>query len=97
MAVSITYPDKILAGLHQSYTVTSDEGEPKARILVGGREIPSRVIVLGPPKTALESTTTVLKYKVTFLLPDDSAGGTMTVQLQAGGSKVEDTKPIVEA
>ncbi len=96
MALSINYADKILAGLHQSYTITSDEGPPAAQVSVEGREIPCRVIRLGPPKGATESTTKVMKYKITFLLPEDSAGKNMTVKLQAGASKVEDTKPITQ-
>jgi hypothetical protein len=96
MALNINYADKILAGLHQSYTITSDEGPPAAKVLVDGRELPLRIIPLGPPKGAPESTTAVMKYKITFLLPEDSAGKTLVVQLQAGATKVEDSKPITE-
>ena len=94
MALDINYADKILAGVSQSYTLTSDEGAPRGRVLVAGKEIPHRVIPLGPPKDALESTTPVMKYKVSFLLPEDSTGKTMTLQFQAGSSKIEDAKPI---
>jgi hypothetical protein len=96
MALSINYTDKILAGLNQSYTITSDEGAPAAQVSVEGREIPFRLIRLGPPKDAKESTTKVMKYKISFLLPEDSAGKNLIVKLQAGSSKVEDTKPITE-
>ena len=37
MAVSINVSDKVLAGLNQSYTITSDSGEPSGQVAVGGR------------------------------------------------------------
>jgi len=97
MALRATYPDKIIAGLHQSYTLLSEDGPPSGRILVDGKDVPFRLIPLGPPKSAAESTTTTMKYKVTFLLPDDSAGKTLSVQFAAGSSRIEESKPIVQS
>lgn len=96
MALDINYPDKILAGLNQSYTLTSDEGPPAGKIHIDGKTLSHRVIPLGAPKDAKESTTSVMKYKVSFLLPGDSAGKSVTFQFQAGQSKVEESKPITE-
>lgn len=95
MALSINYPDKILAGVHQSYTATSDEGEPSGKVVLAGQELPFRVIRLGPPKTAEVSTTPEMKYKITFLLPEDSAGKSVQLQFQAGSSSVDDSKEII--
>ncbi len=97
MALSINYPDKILAGVHQSYTITSDEGEPAGKVVLGNEELPFRVFRLGAPKTADVSTTPVVKYKITFLLPENSAGKSVHLQMQAGASKVDDSKEIVES
>jgi hypothetical protein len=97
MSLTINYPDKILAGLNQSYTFVSDEGAPRGRITLEGKELPHRVIPLGPPKDAKESTTTTFKYKVSFLLPKGSAGKNFSLQFQAGSSKVDDSKPITES
>ena len=96
MTIHLNYPDKILAGLHQSYTLTSDEGAPAGTVELDGKEIPHRVIRLGPPKTALESTTPVVKYKIAFLLPEDCAGKTLTLRFQAGSSKIDETKQVIE-
>ncbi|MBI4605142.1 MAG: hypothetical protein HY721_24525 [Planctomycetes bacterium] len=97
MSLSINYPDKIIAGLNQSYTVVSDEGPPKGKVQVDGKDVPHRVIPLGAPKDSKVSTTPVMKYKVTFLIPQGSAGKSLVLQLQAGSSKVEETKPITES
>jgi hypothetical protein len=94
--VEINYPDKILAGVNQSYTITTDEGSPRGTVQVDGQDLPHRVIPLGPPKDALVSTTPVMKYKVSFLLPAGSVGKSVTLRFQAGSSRVEDTKPITE-
>ncbi len=94
MALSINFPDKILAGVHQSYTVTSDEGSPSGTIDVGGRELDHRLIRLGPPKDAAESTTPVMKYKVTFLLPEDAAGKSVQLKFRAGVSTVEESREV---
>jgi hypothetical protein len=97
MTLEINYPDKILAGVNQSYTITTDEGAPRGTVQVAGQDVPHRVIALGPPKDALVSTTPVMKYKVSFLLPAGSAGKDVTLRFQAGSSSVEDTKPITES
>ncbi len=95
MALSINYPDKVLAGVHQSYTVTSDEGAPSGRVVLAGRELPFRLVRLGAPKTAEVSTTPEVKYKITFLLPDDAAGKSVQLQFAAGSSKVDDSRDII--
>jgi len=97
MSLSINYPDKILSGLNQSYTLTSDEGPPSGRIRIDAQELPHRVIPLGPPKDSLVSTTPVMKYKVSFLLPRDSAGKSVTFEFRAGSTTVEESKPITES
>ena len=95
MAIRINFPDKVIAGLHQSYTVTSDEGPPRANLRLGSDELPHRLVPLGPPKEA-ESTTKVMKYKITFFLPEGPAGKTLGVSLEGGGARVEESKPVVE-
>jgi hypothetical protein len=97
MALSINYPDKILAGLNQSYTLTSDEGPPAGQVQIEGQALPHRVIPLGPPKDAKVSTTPVMKYKVSFLLPQGTAGKQVVLAFQAGASRVEESKPITES
>jgi len=96
MSLTINFPDKILAGLNQSYTLLSDEGAPSGRVAVEGKELPHRVIPLGPPKDAKESTTPLFKYKVSFHLPKDSVGKNVVLQFQAGSSKVDESKPVTE-
>ena len=96
MALSINYPDKILAGVNQSYTVTSDEGLPRGQVMVGGKALDHRVVELGAPKDSIISTTLVRKYKVSFFLPKDSVGKSLTLQFQAGSSKVDESKPVTE-
>ena len=95
MALSVNYPDKILAGVHQSYTVTSDEGEPAGEVVLSGQPLPFRIIRLGAPKTADVTTTPEVKYKITFLLPAGSAGKSFQLKLAAGASKVDDSKDII--
>lgn len=95
MALSINYPDKILAGVHQSYTVTSDEGEPSGRIQLGEKELAFRLIRLGAPKTADVSTTPEVKYKITFFLPEDSVGRSVRLEFRAGSSTVDESKEII--
>ncbi len=95
MALSINYPDKILAGVHQSYTATSDEGEPSGDVVLAGQSLPFRLIHLGAPKTADVTTTPEVKYKITFLLPEGSAGKSVQLKFEAGSSKVDDSKEII--
>ena len=97
MSLSINFPDKILAGLNQSYTLTSDEGAPSGKVHVTGQALPHRVISLGPPKDATESMTPVMKYKVSFLLPKDAVGKTLTLEFRAGSTSIEESKPITES
>lgn len=97
MAISVNFPDKVIAGLNQSYTITSDEGSPNARIHVDSLGLSFRLIPLGPPKTEPESSTGILKYKVTFHLPEDSVGKTLHVDLWSDASRLEETRPVVEA
>ena len=97
MAISINFPDKILAGVHQSYTITSDEGTPSGTIDLAGAELDYRLIRLGAPKDSEDSMTPVMKYKVTFFLPKDSVGKEVKFDFQAGSSNTEDTKEIIES
>jgi hypothetical protein len=97
MSLSINFPDKILAGLNQSYTITSDEGAPSGKVHIAGQVLPHRVIALGPPKDATESLTPVMKYKVSFLLPKDTVGKTLTLEFQAGSTTIEESKPVTES
>ena len=87
--LSINIPDKVLAGLNQSYTITSEVGEPSGKVTVGGTEVPHRVIRLGPPKTWDGNGTPQMKYKVSFLLPADSTGKKMELRFEAGGATAE--------
>ncbi|MCH2372727.1 MAG: hypothetical protein MK538_00980 [Planctomycetes bacterium] len=96
MSLSVNLPDKILAGVHQSYTMASDEGHPSGQVSVGGNEVAHRVIRLGAPKEATESTTSAMKYKVTFLIPDGSAGQTLQLKFKAGSSEIEESHPVTE-
>lgn len=96
MAIGVNFPDKVIAGLNQSYTITSDEGAPQGRIHVDSVGIAFRLIPLGPPKSDPESTTAVLKYKVTFHLPEDSVGKTLHVDLWTEASRIEEARPVVE-
>ena len=95
MALSINVPDKILAGLNQSYTITSDSGEPSGSVSVAGAELAHRNVPLGPPKDAEESAPLDYKYKVTFLLPADSVGSQLELKFSAGESEVEETHEVI--
>ena len=97
MSLEINYPDKIIAGLNQSYTLVSDEGPPAGQVSIEGQPLPHRVIILGAPKDAKVSTTPVMKYKVSFLLPQGTAGKQVTLAFQAGSSRVEESKPIIDS
>ena len=93
MSIDINFPDKILAGVNQSYTITSDEGAPTGTVtFAGGADLPHRIVPLGPPKDSAESTTSVMKYKVTFFLPDEAAGKEVKLAFQAGGSTAEEAR-----
>ncbi len=83
MAISINYPDRILPGVWQSYTITSDEGAPEGEVILGERTLPQRIIPMRAPK-----------WKVTFHLPAEAAGKKMTLRFRNPGAKVEDTKEI---
>ena len=83
MAISVKYTDKFLAGVNQSFTITSDEGLPQAEVTVGEAEIPCRVIHMQNPK-----------YKVSFRVPEDSVGKELTLKLTAGGTTVEEKQEI---
>ena len=91
MALSINVPDKILAGLNQSYTITSDSGEPSGSVSVAGAELAHRIVPLGPPNAAEESAPLDYKYKVTFLLPADSVGSQLELKFSAGESEGEES------
>jgi hypothetical protein len=97
MALSVTYPDKILAGLNHSLTLTSDEGPPKAKLSLGDVPLAHKLIPLGPPKTAAESLTPVMKYKLSFTVPKGSSGKVLKLDLSAGASKVAETKTVVDS
>ena len=92
--LEINIPDKILAGLNQSYTITSEVGEPIGKVSVNGAEVPHRVIRLGPPKMWDGDGAPQMKYKVSFLLPQDTAGKTMELRFAAGGVDAEVTAEI---
>jgi hypothetical protein len=94
MPVTINFPDKILAGVNQSYTIASGDGPPAGKVLVGGAEVEHRVLPLGPVKT-LEKNPPEFRYKVSFFLPDDSAGKELELKFAAGSSRLEETKTIV--
>jgi hypothetical protein len=97
MSIEINFPDKILAGVNQSYTVTTDEGAPSGQVQVEGKDLPHRVVPLGAPKDALVSTTPVMKYKVSFFLPDGTQGKDLVMRFRAGASQVEEKKPITDS
>ncbi len=95
MALSINYPDKILAGLNQSYTLTSSSGAPSGEIRVDGVAVPHRVILLGIPKTHTGDGPPEEKYKVSFLLPADSVGKKLELAFAAGDGRVEESQDIL--
>lgn len=90
MALNINLSDKILAGVNQSYTITSGEGSPAGKVLLDGVEIEHRVIPLGPDKTSSGESPPPYKYKVSFFLPDDSAGKELELKFSAGSSTAEE-------
>jgi hypothetical protein len=98
--LEINYPDKILAGVHQSYTLLTDEGLPQGSVALGSVALGSaaplthRVIPLGPPKSE-PSGTPLMKYKVTFFLPADAVGKELAIRFQVGASKVEDKLGVI--
>jgi hypothetical protein len=55
------------------------------------------VVALGAPKDSLESTTPVMKYKVSFFLPAGTAGKTLKLAFKASSTKVEESKPIADS
>jgi len=83
MAISINYPDKILAGVWQSYTLTSDEGPPEGEVVLDGKPVERRFISMRRPL-----------WKVTFFLPPHSAGKIMTLKFHNGASQIEESKAI---
>ncbi len=83
MAISINYPDKVIAGLWQSFTITSDEGPPAGEVLVDGKPVEARFIRMREPL-----------WKVTFLIPRESAGKELTLRLRNPGAQVEEKKAI---
>ena len=95
MALSINVPDKILAGLNQSYTITSDSGEPSGSVSVAGAELAHRIVPLGPPKDAEESAPLDYKYKVTFFLPPDTVGQELELKFAAGESEATENHEVI--
>ena len=95
MAVSINVSDKVLAGLNQSYTITSDSGEPSGQVAVGGVELAHRIIPLGPPKETDSSAPLDYKYKVTFFLPPDTVVQQLELKFAAGESEVEESHEVI--
>ncbi len=95
MAVSINVSDKVLAGLNQSYTITSDSGEPSGQVAVGGVELAHRIIPLGPPKETDSSAPLDYKYKVTFFLPPDTVGQQLEMKFAAGESEAEESHEVI--
>ena len=95
MAVSINVSDKVLAGLNQSYTITSDSGEPSGQVAVGGVELAHRIIPLGPPKDTDASAPLDYKYKVTFFLPPDTVGQQLEMKFAAGESEAEESHEVI--
>ena len=95
MAVSINVSDKVLAGLNQSYTITSDSGEPSGQVAVGGVELAHRIIPLGPPEETDYSAPLDYKYKVTFFLPPDTVGQQLELKFAAGESEVEESHEVI--
>jgi len=95
MAIDINVPDKILAGLNQSYTITTDSGAPSGAVRVDGQELPHRIVPLGPPKEQTIEDTPRFKYKVSFLLPAGAAGKKLELRFSAGESSTTDTHDVV--
>jgi hypothetical protein len=83
MAISINYPDKVVAGVWQSFTIASDEGAPDGEVLVDGKPVERKILTLRPPL-----------YKVTFLLSADTVGKSLGLKLRNESHKLEETKAI---
>ncbi len=97
MSLEINVPDKILSGLNQSYTITTDEPvAPAGSVTVNGLEVPHRVIPLGPPKEQTANDVPQMKYKVSFLLPTDSAGQKLELRFAAVGSNADESYEITD-
>ena len=64
---------------------------------LGDAPLAHKLIPLGPPKTATESLTPVMKYKLSFTVPKGSAGKVLKLDLSAGASKVAETKTVVDS
>lgn len=94
--LEINYPDKILAGVNQSYTFLTDEGPPAGEVSVDGSALSHRIVPLGPPKGE-PSGTVLMKYKVSFFIPDDTVGKSLRLAFRAGESAVDDAKEITAA
>ena len=84
MTIEVKFTDKILTGVYHSFTVTSDEGPPSGDVVVDGNSLPHRVIHLQDPK-----------YKISFRVPDNSAGKELVLKLTAGMSIFQEAKEIV--
>ena len=95
MALSINVSDKVLAGLNQSYTITSDSGEPAGQVAVDGVELAHRIIPLGPPKDTESCAPLDFKYKVTFFLPQETVGQQLQLKFSAGESAAEESHEVV--
>jgi hypothetical protein len=83
MSISINYPDKVLAGVRQSLTITSDEGAPDGEVLLDGQPLARSIVRLRPPV-----------WKVTFSLPQDSAGKAIVLRFRNESVNVEETKTV---
>ncbi|MGQ9591563.1 MAG: hypothetical protein ACUVYA_14865 [Planctomycetota bacterium] len=94
MAITVSVPDKIVPGLNHSCTVVTDEGPPRAAVRVGSEVLPHRLVSLGPPKSAADSRTRATLYKVAFYVPEGTAGGTWSFEVESGASRFEASKPV---
>ena len=95
MALSINVSDKVLAGLNQSYTITSDSGEPAGQVAVDGVKLAHRIVPLGPPKDTESCAPLDYKYKVTFFLPPDTAGQQLELKFAAGESEAAENHEVI--
>jgi hypothetical protein len=83
MALSINFSDKVIAGLWQSYTITSDEGPPEGEVVLEGKPLDRRIIPMREPL-----------WKVTFLLPKDSGGKELVLRFKNRAAAVEEKKAV---
>jgi len=83
MALSITYPDKIIAGLWHSLTVTSEAGPPEGDVLLDGKPLERRIIPMRAPL-----------WKITFLVAKEGAGKPLVVKLRNPAAALEETKTV---